>query len=124
MQVQDASKEGGIVTQKVREAVGRIKTICLLEALFANTRHPELTQGTSGNENWHSWLKRNIPVLGGVRSFFTLLILLAWQMMRFNEAIETNQKKADDKKKDGDQLKSLRTAPFAAQGSLCSSIQL
>ena len=84
----------GVVTGKVKEAVQRIKAPAVLQALWLNTTHPELTQGTSGNENWHSWLKRRIPVLGGVRSFFMLLILLAWQMMRFNEAVEQRRSKA------------------------------
>lgn len=89
--------DAGIVTSKVRAAVGRIKAAHVLKALFANTRHPELTQGTSGNENWHSWLRRTIPVHGGVRSYFMLLILLAWQMMRFNEAVEARRRKAAEK---------------------------
>jgi len=84
----------GIVTSKVREAIQRIKSPAVLKALWYNTTHPELTQGTSGNENWHSWLRRRIPILGGVRSFFMLLILLAWQMMRFNEAVERRRSKA------------------------------
>ena len=66
----------------------------MLKALWFNTTHPELTQGTSGNENWHSWLKEHIPIKGGVRSYFLPLILLAWQMMRFNERVRQRRLKA------------------------------
>ena len=83
-----------IVTSKVREAVQRIKSPAVLKALRFNTTHPELTQETSGNENWHSWLRRRIPILGGVRSFFMLLTMLAWQMVNFNEAVESRRTKA------------------------------
>ena len=55
----------GIVTGKVKDAVQRIKNPAVTKALFYNTTNPELTQGTSGNENWHSWLRRIIPILGG-----------------------------------------------------------
>lgn len=52
----------GIVTKKVQEAVNRIKKPVVLEALYANTKHEELTQGTCGNENWHSWVRRTIQI--------------------------------------------------------------
>ena len=51
-------------TRKVQEAVNRIKKPVVLEALYTSTKHSELTQGTSGNENWHSWVRRTIPILG------------------------------------------------------------
>ena len=85
------------MTKKVQEAVNRIKKPVVLEALFANTKHPELTQGTSGNENWHSWVQRTIQILGGVRGIFIIRIFLKWQMMRFNEAVSRARQKADDK---------------------------
>ena len=83
-----------IVTSKIREAVQRIKSPAVLKALWFNTTHSELTQGTSSDENWHSWLRRRIPILGGVRSFFMQLIMLAWQMVNLNEAVERRRTKA------------------------------
>lgn len=85
------------MTRKVQEAVNRIKKPVVLEALYANTKHPELTQGTSGNENWHSWVRRTILILGGVRGLFMIRIYLKWQMMRFNEAVCRARQKAEDK---------------------------
>lgn len=35
-----------------------------------------------------------IPILGGGRSYFMLLILLAWQILRFNEAVQKQRVKA------------------------------
>lgn len=87
----------GIVTRKVQEAANRIKKPVVLEALYANTKHQELAQGTSGNENWHSWVRRTIQILGGVRGLFMIRIFLEWQMMRFNEAVSRNRQKAEDK---------------------------
>ena len=87
----------GIVTRKVQEAVNRIKKPVVLEALYANTKHEELTQGTSGNENWHSWVRRTIQILGGIRGLCMILIYLEWQMMRFNEAVRRNRQKVEDR---------------------------
>lgn len=81
----------GIVTTTVRDAVKRIKNPVVLDALWVATEYPHLAQGTSCNENWHSWLRRNIPILGGVRSYGMLVILLTWNVMRFNEAVQANQ---------------------------------
>ncbi len=78
--MQDARSKDGIATSKVREAINRIKRPAVLNALFANTLHKELTQGTSGNENWHSWLRRTIAILGGMRGLATTLDSLAWQI--------------------------------------------
>ncbi len=69
----------------------------MLNALFANTKHKELTQGTSGNENWHSWLWRTIAILGGRRGLAMIQKFLAWQMMRFNEAIKAARQKSAQK---------------------------
>ena len=87
----------GIVTKKVQEAVNRIKKPVVLEALYANTKHKELTQGTSENENWHSWVRRTIQILAGIRGLSMILIFLKWQMMRFNEAVRRNRQKAEDR---------------------------
>ena len=95
----------GIVTRKVQDAVNRIKKPVVLQALYANTKHQELTQGTSGNENWHSWVHRTIQVLGGVRGLFTIRIYLEWQMMRFNEAVRRNQQKAEDRSTAGGSIR-------------------
>lgn len=81
----------GIVITTVRDAVKRIKNPVVLDALWVATEYPHLAQGTSCNENWHSWLRRNIPILGGVRSYGMLVILLTWNVMRFNEAVQANQ---------------------------------
>ena len=59
----------------------------MLDALVTHTMHRELTQGMSGNENWHPWRRRTIAILGGMRGLATIQDSLAWQMMRFNEAI-------------------------------------
>jgi hypothetical protein len=94
----------GVVTKAVRDAVGRIKKQPVLGALMGASKYPELTQGSSGNENWHSWLKRTIPVLGGLRTYFMLCILLAWAQMRFNEAVlaKRKAKQATGKKASGE----------------------
>lgn len=123
------SKEG-IVTSKVQDAIKRIKKPAVLNALFANIKHTELTQGTSGNENWHSWLRRTIAILGGVRGLFIILIFLEWQMMRFNESVRASRQKAADKstasssnmqaKAHDRQLLACKTA-FA--GALCAGMQ-
>ena len=95
--LQEVTREG-IATRKVQDAVNRIKKPVVLEALYANTRHAELTQGTSGNENWHSWVRRTIQILGGVRGLFMMRIYLKWQMMRFNEAVGRAREKAQLKR--------------------------
>lgn len=94
--LQELTREG-IATRKVQEAVNRIKKPVVLEALYANTKHEELTQGTSGNENWHSWVRRTIQILGGIRGLFMILMYLEWQMMRFNEAVRRNRQKVEDR---------------------------
>ncbi len=97
LQMQDARSKDGIATSKVWEAVKRIKKPAVLNALFANTKHKELTQGTSGNENWHSWLRRTIAILGGMRGLAMIQKFLAWQMMRFNEAVRAARRKSAQK---------------------------
>lgn len=77
----------GISTKSVLNAVRLIKEPVVLAALWATTLHLDLIQGTSINENWHSWLKTHLPILGGIRTYFLLLILLQWQQMRFNKAV-------------------------------------
>lgn len=77
----------GIASKSVLNAVRLIKEPVVLAALWATTEHLDLIQGTSINENWHSWLRTHLPILGGIRTFFLLLILLSWQQMRFNEAV-------------------------------------
>lgn len=110
----------GIVTKMVRDAVARIKKEPVLSALVGASKYPEFTQGSSGNENWHSWLKRTIPVLGGLRTYFMLTILLAWAQMRFNEAVLAKRKAKEtaDKKASGelesDREQSLRQEMAAA----------
>ena len=64
----------GIVTKKVQEAVDCIKKPVVLEVLYANTKHEELTQGTSKNENRHSRVRRTIQILGGIRGLSMILI--------------------------------------------------
>ena len=81
----------GIVTKAVQDALKRIKKPVVLNALWVACEHPELVQGTSCNENWHSWLRSRIPILGGVRGYAMLVILLTWNVMRFNEAVQANQ---------------------------------
>lgn len=95
--MQDTRSKEGIATNKVREAINRIKRPAVLNALFANTLHKELTQGTSGNENWYSWLRRTIAILGGMRGLAMIQMFLAWQMMRFNEAIKAARQKSAQK---------------------------
>lgn len=77
--------------------MARIKKRPVLGALFGASKYPEPTQGTSGNKNWHLWLKRTVPVLGGLRTYFMLRILLIWAEMRFNEAVLTKRKAAERK---------------------------
>ena len=48
--------------------MARIKKQPVLGALVGASKYPELTQGSSGNDNWHSWLKQTIPVLAFERS--------------------------------------------------------
>ena len=79
------------VTQKVRDASRRIKDRVVLDALWVASEHPELVQGTSQNENWHSWMCSRIPILEGVHGYAMLATLHAWNMMRFNEAVQANQ---------------------------------
>ena len=82
---------GIAVTPKVRDALRRIQNRVVLDALWVACEHPELVQGTSTNENWHSWLRSRIPILGGVRGYAMLVIFLTWNMMRFNEAVQAKQ---------------------------------
>ena len=95
--MQDTTSKDGFATSKFREAIKRIGKPAVLNALFANTKHMELTQGTSGNENWHSWLQRTIAILGGMRGLAMMQMFLAWQMMRFNEAIRAARQKSAEK---------------------------
>ena len=95
--MQDARSKDRIVSSKVREAVGRLKKPAALSAVFADTLHTELTQGMSGNEKWHSWLRRTIVILGGMRRLAMTQIFLAWQMMRFSEAVGAARKKSAQK---------------------------
>lgn len=44
------SKDGSTIS-KVREGINRIKKPAVLTALFANTKHKKLTQGTSGSNS-------------------------------------------------------------------------
>jgi hypothetical protein len=44
----------------------------------ANIKHEELTQGPSGNENWHSWVRRTIQTPGGICGLFTIHMYLEW----------------------------------------------
>ena len=66
----------------------------VLAALWATTQHLDLIQGTSINENWHSWLKTHLPILGGIRTYFMLCVLLQWQQMRFNSAVLMRRRQA------------------------------
>lgn len=98
---QVGSSVPGIVTKVVREAVERIKNPVVSRALWACSQHENLIQGTSINENWHSWLKHHIPILGGVRTFFMMCMLLAWQQYRFNQSVLRNRKAASAAKQRG-----------------------
>lgn len=69
----------GIATQAVLEAIELIKKPVVLAALWATTQYLNLIQGTSINVNWHSWLKTHLPVLGGIRTYLMLSMLLQWQ---------------------------------------------
>ena len=61
--------------------------------------------------------------MGGVRSFFMLLILLAWQMMRFNEAVESRRTKAAAKAStEKDEQKGIGAGSAGKRASICSSI--
>ena len=79
----------------------RIKNPVVSQALWACNRHAGLVQGTSINENWHSWLARMIPILGGVRTFFMLCCLLTWQVYCFNQAVRRNKQAAMEPKRKG-----------------------
>ena len=69
--LQEPTREG-TATRKVLEIVNRTKKPVVLEALYANTEHSELTQGTSGNDIWHSWRLGTIPVLDEIRGLFMI----------------------------------------------------
>ena len=79
----------------------RIKNPVVSQALWACCRHPGLVQGTSINENWHSWLARMVPILGGVRTFFMLCCLLTWQVYRFNQSVQRSKQAALEPKRKG-----------------------
>ena len=99
--VQAVPSQSGIVTKAVREAVERIKNPVVSQALWACCQHAGLVQGTSINENWHSWLARTIPVLGGVRTYFMLCCLLMWQAYRFNQSVRRSKQAAMEPKRKG-----------------------
>ena len=53
------------------------RSLRVLNAMFANTLHRKLTQRTSGNKNWHSWIRRTIAILGGMRGLAMIHVFLA-----------------------------------------------
>ncbi len=91
--MQAVPRQPGIVT-KAREAVERIKLRVVSQALWACNRHTGLVQDTSINENWHSWLGRTVPILGGVRTLLMLCCLLTWQVYRFNQSVRRRKQAA------------------------------
>ena len=99
--VQAMPSQAGIVTKVVREAVDRIKNSVVSQALWACCQHAGTVQGTSINENWHSWLACTIPILGGVRTFFMLCCLLTWQVYRFNQLVRQSKQAAMEPKRKG-----------------------
>lgn len=98
----------GIATPTVLKAIDLIKKPVVLAALWATTLHLDLIQGTSINENWHSWLKLHLPILGGIRSYFMMSILLQWQQMMFNNQVLAQRRQVSRLNTDGKQRLALR----------------
>ena len=103
-----ALQVAGIATPAVLRAIELIKKPVVLAALWATSLHPDLIQGTSINENWHSWLKLHLPILGSIRSYFMMSILLQWQQMRFNNQVLAQRRQASRLNTDGKQRLALR----------------
>ena len=108
------------------KAIELIKKPVVLAALWATTQHLDLIQGTSINENWHSWLKTHLPVLGGIRTYFMISMLLQWQQMRFNNAVSARRRRDIGRITDGERQQAQRerlirqqvACAFAQKGTL------
>lgn len=110
-----ALQAAGIASAAVLKAIQLIKKPAVLAALWAITQHLDLIQGTSINENWHSWLKTHLPILGGIRSYFMLDMLLQWQQLRFNSAVLTRRQQAAMEGQRGRQQHGIREQDLRQQ---------
>lgn len=120
-QVPDDTAKSGIYTKgltdpstaygkKVRQAVKNITEQQNLEALYSAKQFPDFIQGTSPNENWHSFLRRYVKVQGGSRSLSLLEMFLERTRMYYNLAVSQNKNSKGSSRKDKDgQLLNLRT---------------
>lgn len=77
-------------TKDVHHALGQLCEDKLLESLLAIRDYPDMVQGTSPNENSHSYLKSRIRITGGSRSYQVVKIAAKLQQVSFTEAVEHN----------------------------------
>jgi hypothetical protein len=74
----------------VKAAVERICKPDMLQKLYGVHEHLDWIQGTSPNETWHSWLRRYIPVSGGIRTYQSLWVGLSMGVDKYNRTKNAN----------------------------------
>jgi hypothetical protein len=70
--------------------VRRLLHTKMLESLFQLHKYLDWIQGTSPNENFHSYLRAHLVISGGGRGYNLLWIFLCIVAKRFNEGVQRN----------------------------------
>lgn len=72
----------------------------MLEGLIAAQQFTEYSQGTTNNENWHSYLAKCLLVHGGIRLFHSVKVLVEMYGLFFNRRVRANAMTALNKSVD------------------------